>query len=113
MEIGAGAGGAGFAAAANRTGPAGRRPRQHLLKTARPMLVAGRPQRRSRRCQRCRRAADDFVAEERRRELGSQMRREEKGCRRFHRPEACAYPRSAKSSTRRTNKYQIKVELIT
>lgn len=65
MKIGAGAGGTGFATAANRTGPAGRRPRQHLLKTARPMLVAGGPQRWRRRGQRCRRAADNFITEER------------------------------------------------
>lgn len=64
VKIGAGAGGAGFATAANRTGPAGRRPRQHFLKTARPMLVTGGPQRWCRRGQRGRRTADDFITEE-------------------------------------------------
>lgn len=93
MEISTGAGGTWLAATADRTGPAGRRPGQHLLEATRPMLVAGGPQRRRRRSQRCRRAADDFVAEERRRKLGGQMRREEERCRWFHWPEASAYSR--------------------
>lgn len=67
MQIDAGA---GFAAAANGTGPAGRRPGQHLLQTARPVLAVA-PERRRRGGERGRRrAADDLVAEERRRELG-------------------------------------------
>lgn len=117
MEIGTGAGGARFAATADRTGPAGRRPGQHLLETTRPMLVTGGPQRRRRRGQRRRRAADDFVAEERRRKLGGQMGRKEEGRRWFHRPEASAYSSGAKNFMRKgeinINEKEIKIRLKT
>lgn len=97
------AAGSWLAATADRTGPAGWRPGQHLLEATRSMLIAGGPQRRCR-SQRCRRAADDFVAEERRRKLGGQMRREEERGRWFHRPEASAYSRGAKSFIRKKKK---------
>lgn len=105
MEVAAGA---GFTAAADGTGPAGRRPGEHFLQATRSMFATG-PQRRRRRGQRCRRAADNLVAKERRRELGSQMGREEEGRRRLDRPEAGAYTCSAENFTR--NKYQVNINI--
>lgn len=86
--------GPGFATAAQRTRPTGRRPGQHVLQASRP-VIARCPQGWRRRGEGRWRAAHHLVAEQRWRELRRQVRGEEERRGRLDRPETRRQTRCA------------------